>query len=258
MTRSSAPSRPKPPTPGWPPCSPSTPSERRPSTSPTSCAAPTSRTTSRGTGWPSWSVRGAPASRRCAARSAPQASRSRWPATTSRSSRTRPCCRCSRRCRAAVNIDNDDDESADYVDHGRAESLLLGPLGGLDAGDVRRLARLLRTREKDAAHAESRLPLTSKELTRLAVLRDGFLDAIPGPEAAAARALHTLVRTTADGLAERRHRRGRPVGAVVPHRLARPPAALGRARRGSGPPGAPRPRLHRRAVRGRGPRGREA
>ena len=83
--------------------------------------------------------------------------------------------------RAAVNIDNDDDESADYVDHARAESLLLGPLGGLDAGDVRRLARLLRTREKDAAHAESRLPLTSKELVRLAVLRDGFLDEIAGP-----------------------------------------------------------------------------
>ncbi len=104
--------------------------------------------------------------------------------------------------RAAVNIDNDDEESADYVDHARAESLLLGPLGGLDAGDVRRLARLLRTREKDAAHAESRLPLTSKELVRLAVLRDGYLDAIAGPEAAAARAVHTLIRSTADGLAD--------------------------------------------------------
>ena len=104
--------------------------------------------------------------------------------------------------RAAVNIDNDDDESADYVDHSRAESLLLGPLGGLDAGDVRRLARLLRVREKDAAHADSRLPLTSKELIRLAVLRDGYLDEIPGPEATAARALHTLVRATSDGLAE--------------------------------------------------------
>ena len=43
--------------------------------------------------------------------------------------------------RAAVNIDNDDDESADYVDHSRAESLLLGPLGGLDAGDVRGASR---------------------------------------------------------------------------------------------------------------------
>ncbi len=104
--------------------------------------------------------------------------------------------------RAAVNIDNDDEESADYVDHARAESLLLGPLGGLDAGDVRRLARHLRAREKDAAHAESRLPATSKELIRLAVLRDGFLDDVPGPEATAARALHALVRAAADGLAE--------------------------------------------------------
>ncbi len=104
--------------------------------------------------------------------------------------------------RAAVNIDNEDDEAAEYVDHSRAESLLLGPLGGLDAGDTRRLSRLLRTREKDAAHAESRLPSTSKELLRLAVLRDGFLDDLPGPEAAAARALHALLRRTSDGLAE--------------------------------------------------------
>jgi RecB family exonuclease len=57
-------------------------------------------------------------------------------------------------------------------------------------------------REKDAAHAESRLPLTSKELIRLAVLRAGFLDGLTGPEVTAARALHTLVRRTADGLAE--------------------------------------------------------
>ncbi len=104
--------------------------------------------------------------------------------------------------RAAVNIDNNDDGSADYVDPSRAESLLLGPLGGLDAGDVRRLSRLLRTREKGSARAESRMPLTSKELVRLAVLRDGFLDGLAGPEAAAARALHTLLRRTSDGLAD--------------------------------------------------------
>ncbi len=102
--------------------------------------------------------------------------------------------------RAAVNIDNTDEETADYVDHARAESLLLGPLGGLDAGDVRRLSRLLRTREKDAAHATGRLPQTSKELVRRAVLEDGFLDDLTGPEVAAARALHTLVRHAADGL----------------------------------------------------------
>jgi RecB family exonuclease len=102
---------------------------------------------------------------------------------------------------AAVNIGLDDEESADYVDPARAESLLLGPLGGLDAGDVRRLSRLLRTREKDAARATGRMPLTSRELLRLAVLRDGFLDQIPGPEAVAARALHALVRQTSDELA---------------------------------------------------------
>src|SRR4051794_848753 len=103
--------------------------------------------------------------------------------------------------RAAVNIDNDDDESADHVDPARAESLLLGPLGGLDAGDVRRLARLLRTREKDSARASGRLPLTSRELIRRAVLRDGFLDGLAGPEVTGARALHLLIRSTADALA---------------------------------------------------------
>ena len=34
------------------------------------------------------------------------------------------------------------------------------------------------------------------------MLRDGFLDELAGPEAAAARALHTLLRATADGLAD--------------------------------------------------------
>jgi RecB family exonuclease len=104
--------------------------------------------------------------------------------------------------RAAVNLDNDDEDSADYLDHARAESLLLGPLGGLDAGDVRRLSRLLRTREKDLARAESRLPLTSRELVRRAVLRVGFLDDLDGPEVAATRALHLLLRSTAVALAE--------------------------------------------------------
>src|SRR4051794_37895502 len=89
--------------------------------------------------------------------------------------------------RAAVNIDNDDDESADHVDPARAESLLLGPLGGLDAGDVRRLARLLRTREKDSARVESRLPLTSRELVRRAVSCHAFLDDLAGPEVTGAR-----------------------------------------------------------------------
>jgi superfamily I DNA/RNA helicase/RecB family exonuclease len=103
--------------------------------------------------------------------------------------------------RAAVNLDSDDEESAEHVDGARAESLLLGPLGGLDAGDVRRLSRLLRVREKELARAEGRLPRTSRELVRLAVTSDGFLDDVVGPEATVARALHALLRSTALALA---------------------------------------------------------
>ena len=39
-----------------------------------------------------------------------------------------------------VNLDNDDVDHVDHIDPARAEAMLLGPLGGLDAGDVRRLA----------------------------------------------------------------------------------------------------------------------
>ncbi|MFI2706800.1 ATP-dependent helicase, partial [Nocardioides sp. CER28] len=54
--------------------------------------------------------------------------------------------------RAVVNLDNADPEDVDHVDDARAEALLTGPLGGLDAGDVRRLARRLRARDKELAH----------------------------------------------------------------------------------------------------------
>ncbi len=103
-------------------------------------------------------------------------------------------------------------------------SLLLSPLGGLDAGDVRRLARALRAREKrwvEEAAAPSvepvettepassvepvettspRLlrPRPSAELLRLAVTRDGFLDDLTGPEATRARALQALLRRARD------------------------------------------------------------
>ena len=68
--------------------------------------------------------------------------------------------------RAVVNLDNDDLDHVDYLDPARAEALLLGPLGGLDAGDVRRLARQLRAREKEQSKAEDRAPRTSRELVR--------------------------------------------------------------------------------------------
>src|SRR3954453_15489621 len=51
--------------------------------------------------------------------------------------------------RGAATRAPDDAGSPDHVDQARAETLLLGPLGGLDTGDVRRLARQLRARDKD-------------------------------------------------------------------------------------------------------------
>ena len=72
---------------------PSTATAPRPSTSPTCCAAPTSRTASPGTRWPCWCGPGGRRSRRCAGPSAPPASPSRSPATSCRWCATRPRCR---------------------------------------------------------------------------------------------------------------------------------------------------------------------
>ena len=100
--------------------------------------------------------------------------------------------------RAVVNLDNDDHEDVAFVDPDRAEALLTGPLGGLDAGDVRRLARLLRNREKARAQAEGGTPRASAELVRLAVVDGAFLDGIRGPEADRARALAGLLASARD------------------------------------------------------------
>ena len=94
--------------------------------------------------------------------------------------------------RAVVNLDNEEPESLDYLDPGRVESLLLSPLGGLDASDLRGLTRGLRAREKRQTDADH-LPRTSRELLRLALVRDGFLEDIDGPEADRARALARLL-----------------------------------------------------------------
>jgi RecB family exonuclease len=95
--------------------------------------------------------------------------------------------------RAVLNLDNRDTDHVDHVDPGRAEALLAGPLGGLDAGEVRRLGRQLRVREKERAHQAGSSPRTSRELLRLAVVEPSFLEGLSGPEAARARALHDLL-----------------------------------------------------------------
>lgn len=99
--------------------------------------------------------------------------------------------------RAVVNLDaqppGGDVEHVEHIDPARAEALLLGPLGGLDAGDVRRLARRLRTREKEQSKAEGRPPRTSRDLVRRVVVDPGFLDGLDGPEVVRARALTQLL-----------------------------------------------------------------
>ncbi|WP_310962389.1 ATP-dependent helicase [Nocardioides terrisoli] len=95
--------------------------------------------------------------------------------------------------RAALNLHNDDPGDIGHVDAARAESLLMGPLGGLDAADVRRLARRLRARER----ATDERPTPSPQLVRRAVLEDGFLDGVDSPEATKARALNALLVSAA-------------------------------------------------------------
>ncbi len=99
--------------------------------------------------------------------------------------------------RSVVHLDDADLSSVDAIDAGRAEAMLLSPLGGLDAGDVRVLLRLLRQRDKERAATEERPPEPSRELLRRAVVEAGFLDGVDGPEATAARALATLLQTAA-------------------------------------------------------------
>ncbi len=99
--------------------------------------------------------------------------------------------------RAALNRENDDPDHVDYIDAGRIEALLLGPLAGLTAGDVRRLGRALRTREKARDLGPEDRHRTSRDLLRLAVLEPEFLTGIDGPEADRARALNQLLADAA-------------------------------------------------------------
>ncbi len=85
-------------------------------------------------------------------------------------------------------------------DAAACEALLTGPLGAMDASQVRRLARLVRTREKAWAHEDGRTPRTSRELIRCVVAEPGFLDGVAGPEADAARSLRDLLGSVRAGL----------------------------------------------------------
>jgi superfamily I DNA/RNA helicase/RecB family exonuclease len=79
-----------------------------------------------------------------------------------------------------LNLDNEDRADPGYVGTDRVETLFASPLAGLDATDVRGLARALRAREKEAAAAEDRAPRPSPELLRDALLSPDALDGLPG------------------------------------------------------------------------------
>ncbi len=85
--------------------------------------------------------------------------------------------------RAVVNLDNDDPDHADHLDPVAAEALLVSPMVGLDATDVRALSRALRVRDKQLAAEEGRPPVPSPQLLREAVLGGAaLLSADPGSE----------------------------------------------------------------------------
>ena len=82
--------------------------------------------------------------------------------------------------RVAINLGNDDPQHPHYVDPGKAESLLTSPLGGMDAAELRTLARALHRREKNVAAAEGRRVRPSAELVREALLDPSTLTGLPG------------------------------------------------------------------------------
>ncbi|HYH33640.1 MAG TPA: PD-(D/E)XK nuclease family protein, partial [Nocardioides sp.] len=71
----------------------------------------------------------------------------------------------------------------------RVADLLATPLAGLDAADVRTVARRLRLRERDQASRDGRTPRSSTELLRDAILDpEGLLDGLADPGQAERRA----------------------------------------------------------------------
>ena len=123
--------------------------------------------------------------------------------------------------RAALELDNDDPDDPRYVDATRAAALLTGPLGGLDAGDVRLLARRLRTRERAAGHGRGPLPAAlaragpprrrrarlpgrpepGRPTGRATARRSSSERSVETTPLARARALHALLTSSADELA---------------------------------------------------------
>jgi superfamily I DNA/RNA helicase/RecB family exonuclease len=95
--------------------------------------------------------------------------------------------------RVVVNFRNDDPGHPDYIDAPRAESLLLSPLGELDAVELRALARRLRMRDRLDTTEPEHSGRSSGELVRDALLQPSMLDDVDGDASGKAAALGRLL-----------------------------------------------------------------
>ncbi|MFT4262982.1 MAG: ATP-dependent helicase, partial [Nocardioides sp.] len=95
--------------------------------------------------------------------------------------------------RAALDLGESDPLAPGYLDAVQVTALLTGPLGGLAAPDVRRLARALRAREKSLAAAEDRRVRSSPELLREAVLTPDFVTGLADASLGRVQALVALL-----------------------------------------------------------------
>ncbi|MDF9716606.1 ATP-dependent helicase [Nocardioides sp. ChNu-153] len=99
--------------------------------------------------------------------------------------------------RTVVHLDVTDPEAESFVDAGQVQALLTSPLGGLDATEVRALARHVRLEERARTAADGGAPRPSADVLREAVLEPGRLDdadAAGVAGVAKARALGDLLR----------------------------------------------------------------
>ena len=103
-----------------------------------------------------------------------------------------------------VDAEMTDPDDPAYVDAQRVADLLATQLAGLDAADVRAVARRLRLREREQAIAEGRTPRPSPELLRAAVLDPAVLDGVDdlGPGERRAQAFAVLLATARGQLAD--------------------------------------------------------
>ncbi len=101
--------------------------------------------------------------------------------------------------RAVVDADVTDPADPRHLGPDRAEELLISPLAGLDATDVRSLARSMRAREKAGVGAGA--PASSRELLRRAVTDPTALRGVEGDAATRARRFAGLLEDARQVLA---------------------------------------------------------